>query len=124
VALRRAEISREEERMTALKAALEAVKRELLSERERLEELKREVEAQIERRDKVVDERLDQIAKVYQAMKPKEAAKTLEEMDDDMAVQILERISGRNIAKIFNTMPKDRVRELTRRLEEGRIQRE
>jgi len=41
-------------------------------------------------------------------------------MEDDMAVAILERLQGRVVGKIFDLMPKDRVRELTRRLEAGR----
>jgi flagellar motility protein MotE (MotC chaperone) len=121
---RRAEISREEEQLAAMKSALEAVKRELQQERERMEALKRDVEAAIARREKVINERLTSIAKVYQSMKPKEAASAIADMDDDMAVAILERLPSKNVAKMFDTMPKDRVRVLTRRMEEGRIKRE
>ena len=117
---RRSEIAREEERLNATKAALEAVKGELRKELDKLEALKRDIEEQIARRDKVVSERLDSIAKVYGAMKPKEAATALEGMDNDMAVAILERLPGKSVAKLFDAMPKERVRELTRRLEEGR----
>lgn len=117
---KRAEMTREEERLAATKAALEAVKKDLKQELDRLEAIKTEVEAQIARRDKVVNERLSSIAKIYQSMKPKEAATALQQMDDDMAEAILERLPQRTVAKIFDTMPKERVRELTRRLEEGR----
>lgn len=120
VELRRSEVSREEERLQAARAALEAVKIELRKEYEKLEALKKDIEEQIARRDKAVSQRLDQIAKIYQSMKPKEAASALEEMDDDMALGILDRLPGRTVAKLFDAMPKERVRELTRRLEEGR----
>lgn len=120
VELRRSEIAREEERLNAAKAALEAVKGELRKEYERLEALKRDVEEQIARRDKVVNERLDSIAKVYQSMKPKEAATALEGMENGMAVAIIERLPGKTVAKLFDAMPKERVRELTRLMEEGR----
>lgn len=117
---RRAELAGEEERAAAMKSAMEAVKRELQEERTRLEGMRKEVEDAIARREKAINERLASIAKIYQSMKPKEAASALESMDDNMAVAILERLPGRNVAKIFDTMPKDRVRVLTRRLEEGR----
>ena len=122
VEVRRSDIAREEERLGAAKAALEAVKRELRQELEKLEAMKRDVEAQIARRDKLVSDRLTQIAKIYQSMKPKEAATALEEMDDDMALEILDRLPGRTVAKMFDAMPKERVRELTRRMEAGRKQ--
>jgi flagellar motility protein MotE (MotC chaperone) len=117
---RRSEIAREEEKLSAAKNALEAAKRELRQELDKLEALKKEIEGQIARREKVVSERMDTIAKVYKAMKPKEASAALQDMDNDMAVSILDRLPGNTVAKIFDTMPKERVRELTRRLEEGR----
>ncbi len=117
---RRLEAARQEEALVALQRALETAKQALAEEQQRLEALRRQVEADIARREKLVDERLQQISRVYGAMKPREASLALEGMEDDMAVAILERLSGRAIGKIFDLMPKDRVRELTRRLEEGR----
>jgi flagellar motility protein MotE (MotC chaperone) len=118
---RRRQIAREEEALVALKRALEAAKQALAEERDRLEELKRAVEADIARRETIVDQRLQQISKVYAAMKPREAALALEGMDDDMAADILDGLPGRTVGKIFNLMSKERVRELTRRLESGRL---
>lgn len=116
---RRRELAREEEALAALRRALETAKQDLLDERDRLTDLKREVEADIARREQVVDQRLDQIAKVYGAMKPREASQALGGMEDGMAVAILERLPGRTVGKIFDLMDKERVRELTRRLEAG-----
>lgn len=116
---RRRDLAREEESLVALRQALEAAKGELAAERAKLEDLKARVEADIARRERIIDERLDQIAKVYEAMKPREAALALVGMEDDMAVAILERLQGRSVGKIFDLMPKERVRELTHRLEQG-----
>ncbi len=117
---RRRELAQQEESLEALRRAIEAARQALAGEAERLEALKQEVEQAIARRQKAEDARLDQIAKVYGAMKPREAAQALEGLGDDMAVAILERLPGRAVGKIFDLMDKARVRELTRRLEEGR----
>lgn len=117
---KRREVARQGEELAALKRALEAAKVELLQERQRMEELKTQVEADLGRRGKASDERATKVAKVYQAMKPKEAAQALEKMDDDLAVAILERLPGRQVGKLFDVMDKNRVRQLTRRLNEGR----
>ncbi len=117
---RRQELARQEETLEALRRALDEARKALEAERERLEALKREIEADIARRERLIDERLDQIAKVYGAMRPREAARALEGLADDMAVAILERLPGRTVGKIFDLMDKERVRQLTRRLEEGR----
>ena len=117
---RRRELAREEQSLAALQRAIQAATADLVEERKRLETLQGTLEADMQRRQVLVDERLGQIAQVYGAMKPKEAARALEGMDDDLAVAILERLPGRNVGKLFDVMPKDRVRELTLRLEEGR----
>lgn len=114
------QIAREEEALTALKRALEAAKQELVAEGERLKDLKAEVEADIARREALENERLDQIAKMYAAMRSREAAQALEGMDNSMATAILQRLPGRTVGKIFDVMSKKRVRELTLRLEKGR----
>jgi flagellar motility protein MotE (MotC chaperone) len=117
---RRRELAREEQSLAALQRAIQAATADLVEERKRLETLQGELEADMQRRQVLVDERLGQIAQMYAAMKPKEAAQALEGMDDDMAVAILERLPGRSVGKLFDVMPKDRVRQLTLRLEEGR----
>ena len=117
---RRRELAREEQSLAALQRAIQAATADLVEERNRLETLQGKLEADMQRRQVLVDERLGQIAQVYGAMKPKEAARALEGMDDDMAVAILERLPGRSVGKLFDVLPKDRVRQLTLRLEEGR----
>jgi flagellar motility protein MotE (MotC chaperone) len=117
---RRRQLAREEESLTSLRRALEAAKQELLQEGARLEGLQRELQSTLERKSKAEDERLEQIARVYAAMRPREAAAALEKMDDDTAAAILERLPGRSVGRLFDVMDKDRVRELTRRLERGR----
>jgi len=117
---RRRELAREEQSLAALHRAIQAATADLVEERKRLETLHGELLADMQRREVLVDERLGQIAQVYGAMKPKEAAQALEGMDDALAVAILERLPGRSVGKLFDVMPKERVRELTLRLEEGR----
>ncbi len=110
---RRLELARQQEASAALERALEAAKRDLLEEGERLEALRREVAADIARRQKLADERAEQIARAYASMRPKEAAIALAGMEDDRAAAILERLPARSLGRIFDEMPKERVRELT-----------
>jgi flagellar motility protein MotE (MotC chaperone) len=117
---RRRELAREEQSLAALQRAIQAATADLVEERKDLETLQGKLQADMQRRQVLVDERLGQIAQVYGAMKPKEAARALEGMDDDLAVAILERLPGRSVGKLFDVMPKDRVRQLTLRLEKGR----
>ncbi|NTU60246.1 MAG: hypothetical protein HGA98_04200 [Deltaproteobacteria bacterium] len=117
---RRKEIAREEESLTALKRALEAAKLDLVKEKEKLEGLRGQVEADLGKRGKAEEDRLDQIAKIYAAMKPKEAASALEKMNEETAVGILGRLPNRTVGKIFDLMDKDTVRKLTARMEQGK----
>lgn len=117
---RRRELAREEESLGALKKALEAAKQELLKEKDKLEELRTQVEADLGKRGKAGEERLDQVAKVYGSMKPKEAAGALEKMDDELAVGILGKLPTKTVGKIFDLMNKDSVRKFTARMQQGR----
>ncbi len=116
---KRLELARLQEASAALERALEAAKRDLLEEGERLDALRREVEADIARRRQLVDERVEQVSRAYASMRPKEAAIALAGMEDDRAAAILGRLPARNLGRIFDEMPKERVRELTRRIEGG-----
>lgn len=117
---RRKEIAREEESLAALKRALEAAKQDLLKEKEKLEALRGQVEEDLGKRGKAEEERLAQVAKIYAAMKPKEASSALEKMNEELAVGILGRLPNRTVGKIFDVMGKDTVRRLTARMEQGR----
>ena len=113
-------LAREEESLGSLKKALEAAKLELLKEKDKLEELRARVEADLGKRGKAGEERLDQVAKVYGSMKPKEAASALEKMDEEMAVGILGKLPTKTVGKIFDLMNKDSVRKFTSRMQQGR----
>ncbi|MBI5443082.1 MAG: hypothetical protein HY900_17940 [Deltaproteobacteria bacterium] len=117
---KRRELAREGEALAALKRALDAARQELRDERARLEGVKRDVEAAVSEKSKADSQRIEQVAKVYAAMRPREAATALEKMDDEMAASILEKLPGRTVGKLFDAMDKDRVRALTRRLGQGR----
>lgn len=114
---RRRELARQQEASAALELALEAAKRDLLEEGERLDALRREVEAGIARRQRLADERVEQLSRAYASMRPKEAALALAGMEDDRAAAILEGLPARSLGRIFDEMPKERVRELTRWIE-------
>ena len=67
-------------------------------------------------KDQQYDARMEQLANVYGAMDPKEAAPLISKLDLDIAIPLLERLPGKRMGQILAMMDKDRAIELTKRL--------
>ena len=61
-------------------------------------------------------DRIKKLAKVYEGMRPDEAAPILSELDDLTIVDILLEMEDRRVSKILGQMPVDRATEISQRL--------
>jgi flagellar motility protein MotE (MotC chaperone) len=108
---------REQERLNILIA-------ELRTEREKLEAERKKMEGAIDAREVGKaqaaannNKRITELARVYQEMKPKEAAQILETLSDNLTVQILKSMTDdRQKARILAAMDTDRAGEISRKM--------
>jgi len=54
--------------------------------------------------------------KVYESMKPKDAAAILAQLDDKVRLQVAGRMKERNLASVLAQMPPNEARKLTEKL--------
>jgi flagellar motility protein MotE (MotC chaperone) len=101
--------SLEEERLAILKAD---IKKEI----ERLEKLKKEIEEVQKALDIKIQEGLLKVAKMYEAMPPEEAARKLEKLDEDAAVIILNSLKPKTAGKILAQMDNDKAASLSKKI--------
>jgi len=71
-------------------------------------------------KDKKYDSRLEQLANVYSAMEPNEAATLIAKLDDTISLALLERMPEKRMGQILSFMEKGRAVELTKIMTERR----
>jgi len=84
----------EEERLKILKADLQA-------QIDQLKKLKQEYEQMRQGLEGKKHEQLTKVVKMFEAMPAEEAAKTIEKLDDDTAVQILTSLKAKSAGKVL-----------------------
>ncbi len=110
----RREAMEERERTIATREALMAVAEQRLAAR--LGELAA-LQGRLEASDAEAKQREEThwrtLAKLYETMRPREAAAVFNELDLPVLVQVVDRMSDRRAAAVLGTMQPDRVRQLT-----------
>jgi flagellar motility protein MotE (MotC chaperone) len=105
---------------------LRDTERRVLIEKTEIEARRQEVEDLLARLDdrlqNISDERagmLDQLARVYETMKPDAAAAILAGMDAETATEVLRRMKERSAAAVLAKIPKESAAEISRRMLRG-----
>ncbi|ANC92691.1 flagellar motor switch protein [Azospirillum humicireducens] len=101
-------------RLREAEAVLAATEARVGTQIQRLNGVKREVETLMAQRSNLQQEDLKRMVAIYEAMKPRDAARILTDMETDMVVDVLDRISERRAAPILAEMADAKAREVTR----------
>jgi flagellar motility protein MotE (MotC chaperone) len=103
-------MNEERERMLMVQQELEKTRNELTEERKKLEKL-------VGQSDELDKKRIKQLAKVYGAMRPEEAARILETLDDELLINILSSMGDdRQKAKILSTLSRDKAARISKKI--------
>lgn len=81
-----------------------------------LNQVKEQLEMLIGTKQGIKETRIKKLAKVYEGMRPEEAAPILSELDDLTIIDIMLQMSDRSVSKILGQMPVDRATEISQRL--------
>lgn len=101
-------------RLREAEAVLAATEARVGTQIQRLNGVKREVEALMTQRSTLQQEDLKRMVSIYEAMKPRDAARILTDMETDIVVDVLDRITERRAAPILAEMADAKAREVTR----------
>ena len=100
----------ERERMLMAQQELEKSRSELTEEHKKLEKL-------VGQSDELEQKRIKQLAKVYGAMRPEEAAHILETLGDDLLIRILSAMGDdRQKAKILSTISREKATRISKKI--------
>lgn len=103
---REAELARVEDEIGKQKVEIEKRMREL-------EEMRSKISAILEDRVKIDEQKVDSLMQMYSNMKPPQAAKIFETMDEDLAVEIMGRMKKKNAAEILNLLKPEKAQVIS-----------
>jgi flagellar motility protein MotE (MotC chaperone) len=110
---RRKEIETREKQLKQKEQKLDLVQQEIASKLKQLFGLQQEIKKTILKIDEQEKARILKLVKIYESMKPKDAARVFNKLDNNLIQQILENMSQKKIALILSEMDSQRVKEAT-----------
>jgi len=117
---RREEIEAYSDELGLREKVLEAAEKRVDQKLASLTELKTEIEVLLKTYEKKEDTEIRGLVKIYESMKPKEAARIFNELDMDILLQVIDRMSERKAAPVLASMTPTRAKDVTENLAELR----
>ena len=105
-----------DEREVLLKAAEQRIEEKIAE----LERLQGTIEGLLVKHDEQSETQIQSLVKIYESMKPKDAARIFEELDMDVLLEVVERMKERKTAPILAEMNPDRAKTVTLELAQRR----
>ena len=105
-----------DQREILLKAAEQRIDQKIAE----LERLQASIEALLVQHDEQSEAQLQSLVRIYESMKPKEAARIFEELDMEVLLEVLERMKERKTAPILAQMDPRRAKAVTLELAQRR----
>lgn len=113
---RRAALDARSRELDKRDAVLRAAEQRLDAKAQALKDLQTRVAALLRQHDAEQDAKMASLAKLYESMKPKDAAAILQTIETDTLLRVVERIRERKLAAIMAEMNTDRARDVTMEL--------
>ncbi|MCX7978121.1 MAG: hypothetical protein N2578_03880 [Bdellovibrionaceae bacterium] len=113
LAARKKELDAREEELKRVEEELNRQKEELDKRMRELASIRSDVSNMLQERVKKDDERIDTLVQMYSSMKPSNAAKVFESMDEDLVVEILGRMKKKNAAEIMNLLKPEKAQVIS-----------
>lgn len=117
---RREELDDYERELSLREKMLEATEMRINNKIKQMERMQGELETLMNRNKQEEDAEMQSLVKIYETMKPKEAARIFNELDMSILLQVLDRMSERKAAPILANMIPKNAQEVTVRLAEMR----
>lgn len=99
---RKKELDQREEELNRAESELQAQRTDIEKKLKELEAMREQISGILKDRVKSDSTKVDTLVQVYSAMKPTQAAKIFETMDEDLAIEILGRMKKKVAADIMN----------------------
>lgn len=113
LAARRKDLEGRERELSVREALLKAAEQEIDQKYKELVSLRSEIQDLLEEQTEEEKKRVASLVKIYEGMKPKDAARIFNTLDLDVLLQVVSRMSERKTAPIIASMVPERAQTLT-----------
>jgi flagellar motility protein MotE (MotC chaperone) len=113
LAERRDRVEKREQEIEVRAAMLKAAESRIDKKVEEMKNLQASIEKLLAAYDEQQEKKVTSLVKIYETMKPKEAAKIFEELEMDVLLMVVERLNSRRLAPILAAMNPQKAREVT-----------
>lgn len=110
---RRKGLDKYEKNLHMREALLKATEQELDRKYNELSKLRQEIEALLDTQSKEESKRVERLVKIYEGMKPKDAARIFDTLDIDVLLSVVSGMSERKVSPVLAAMNPERVRTIT-----------
>ena len=112
---RKKQLDQRETELNKLAEQIEKQKAEVTEKLTKLEETRVKISAALEEKIKADDGKVDTLVQMYTNMKPTQAAKVFETLDEDLVIEILGRMKKKNAADILNLIKPEKAQVFAER---------
>ncbi len=113
LAERRDRVEKREQEIEVRNAMLKAAESRIDKKVEEMKNLQATIEKLLAAYDEQQEKKVVSLVKIYETMKPKEAAKIFEELEMDVLLMVVERFNSRRLAPVLAAMNPQKAREVT-----------
>lgn len=113
LAERRDRVEKREQELDTRTALLKAAEARIDKKVEEMKTLQSTIEGLLASYDQEQEKKVAGLVKIYENMKPKDAAKIFEELEMDVLLMVVERVNSRRLAPIMAAMNPQKAREVT-----------
>ena len=110
---RRDLLDRQEKDIDIREALLKVAEKEMARKYQELSKLRNEIEALLKNQSEEEAKRINSLVKIYEGMKPKDAARIFDTLDLDVLLSVVSRMSERKVSPVLAAMKPERVRTIT-----------
>jgi flagellar motility protein MotE (MotC chaperone) len=115
---RRAELDRRADEMQQREVLLKATEQRINDKIAQLQSMERSISATVKKKEEEDDNKYKNLVKIYETMKPKEAARIFEQLDQPVLLGVVERMKEAKVAPIIASMDPAKAKALTLALAE------
>ncbi|MGB8840104.1 MAG: hypothetical protein WCC64_03440 [Aliidongia sp.] len=113
LAKRRADLEQRSEQLDQRELLLSATEQRVQEKIDRLQQMQAQVDAALGKVDEQEEQRLQSLVRIYEAMKPQEAALIFDKLEQPVLMQVLTRMKDRAVAAILPHLDGDKARAVT-----------
>lgn len=107
------ELKLREQELLKLEKEIEQKNAEIDKRIQELEKIRTDIAEKLKSQVESDSKKIDQLVEVYSVMRPAQAAKVLEDLEEDLAVQVLGKMKKKNAADILNLMNVEKAKKFT-----------